>query len=397
MKEIKATISEIFQAIEELEHIKFKENEEYFQKTKLQVKDENNNWVNIKGLITKKDKIRNIKFNSGEEIKVADKHKIFNGKKCIMVHKLQKEDKIINSKGIELKVTSNILTNKIDVVYDMEIDNKSHLYQTYDNIIHHNSYLTIKLAEQMFGNKDNLVRLDMSEYGEKHSVSKLIGAPAGYIGYDEHQGLTEKVRHKPYSIVLLDEIEKAHPDIWDLFLQLFDEGHMTDSTGIKVDFKNTIIIMTSNVGTKELASFGAGIGFKTKDSEKISSTKDIKHKIIKSLEKAFKPEFINRIDDIIVFNILTPDDLLKIVELELIKVQKRIEELGYFLKITKQAMDFLILEGYDENKGARELKRIIQKLIEDPVAELILNNLKKGSHITGDYKKSKNEIVFKVI
>ena len=251
------------------------------------------------------------------------------------------------------------------------------------------------LAEQMFGTKDSLIRLDMSEYGEKHCVSKLIGSPPGYIGYDEHSGLTEKVRNKPYSIVLLDEVEKAHPDIWDVFLQLFDEGHMTDSQGVKVDFKNTIIIMTSNIGTREIQQFGSGVGFKT-DNDKKSDTIGDKHTIMKSLEKQFKPEFINRIDDIIIFNNLTKNDMLKIVEIELVNLREKITELGYVIKLTKSAKNFLIEQGYDENKGARELKRTIQRYVEDPISEIILNGLKGGSIINGDRAKTKEEIIFNI-
>jgi len=256
--------------------------------------------------------------------------------------------------------------------------------------------LTVKeLAKSMFGEKDNLVRLDMSEYKESISTSKLIGSPPGYVGYDEHKGLTEKVRHKPYSIILLDEIEKAHPDVWDMFLQMFDEGHITDSQGIKVDFKNTIIIMTSNIGTKEIQQFGSGIGFKTEDKDKKLDIKSDKDKIMKSLEKSFKPEFINRIDDIIIFNSLTMDDIMKIVDIEVKKVITRIEELGYDIKLSKKARSFLMIEGYDQDKGARELKRAIQKFVEDPISELILNGIEKGSIINGEYNKIKDTILYK--
>lgn len=256
--------------------------------------------------------------------------------------------------------------------------------------------LTVKeLSKQMFGHKDSLIRLDMTEYKESNSVTKIIGSAPGYVGYDEHNGLTEKVRHKPYSIILLDEIEKAHKDVWDIFLQLFDEGHMTDSQGTKVDFKNCIIIMTSNIGTREIQQFGSGIGFDSDVKSKSEGSSD-KYKIMKSLEKEFKPEFINRIDDIIIFNSLTKDDLIKIVDLELDQVKERIQELEYTLSLDKKSKEFLIDEGYNDTRGARELKRTIQRYVEDPVAEMILNGIKDNSFITGKYVKSKKEIVFKV-
>ncbi|MFT3885585.1 MAG: ATP-dependent Clp protease ATP-binding subunit [Flavobacteriales bacterium] len=256
--------------------------------------------------------------------------------------------------------------------------------------------LAKELARYMFDTEEALIRIDMSEYMEKFSVSRLIGAPPGYVGYEEGGQLTEKVRRRPYSIVLLDEIEKAHPDVFNLLLQALDDGQMTDSLGRRIDFRNTIIIMTSNIGARDLADYGKGVGFGTKARE--DGTADNNRGIVeKALKKAFAPEFLNRIDDIIMFNSLKREDIHKIIDIELANVYKRIAELGYDLKLTDEAKDFLLEKGYDEKFGARPLKRAIQKFIEDPMAEEIINqHVEEGDKISVGLNKEKTDVAIKV-
>lgn len=231
------------------------------------------------------------------------------------------------------------------------------------------THLAKKLAEYLFDSADTLIRIDMSEYMEKFTVSRLVGAPPGYVGYEEGGLLTEKVRRRPYSVVLLDEIEKAHPDVFNLLLQVMDEGRLTDSLGRRIDFKNTIIIMTSNIGTRQLKDFGSGVGFNTKDA----TDPEYSHGVLnKALQKAFAPEFLNRIDDVIMFDQLDKESIFKIIDIELKGFYKRCEELGLKLEITDEAKNFIAEKGYDQQFGARPLKRAIQKYLEDPLAELIL-------------------------
>ncbi|MFT5582325.1 MAG: ATP-dependent Clp protease ATP-binding subunit ClpC, partial [Psychromonas sp.] len=252
------------------------------------------------------------------------------------------------------------------------------------------------LAKYMFDTSDALVRIDMSEYMEKFSISRLVGAPPGYVGYEEGGQLTEKVRRKPYSIILLDEIEKAHPDVFNLLLQVLDEGHMTDGLGRKIDFKNTIIIMTSNIGARQLADFGTGVGFGTKSQ--ISQTdENVKSVVQNALRKAFAPEFLNRVDDMIMFSSLDRGAIHKIIDLELMKLYGRINELGYQIEMTEKAKDFLVDKGYDEKFGARPLKRAIQKYIEDPLAEeIIKSSLEEGDTIKMDIKKGADELTINI-
>lgn len=240
------------------------------------------------------------------------------------------------------------------------------------------------LAKYLFDTEDALIRIDMSEYMEKFSISRLVGAPPGYVGYEEGGQLTEKVRRKPYSIILLDEIEKAHPDVFNLLLQVLDDGHMTDGLGRKIDFKNTILIMTSNIGARQLADFGTGVGFGTK-SQNEQRDDNAKGVIQNALRKAFSPEFLNRMDDMIIFHSLTRENIHKIIDLELMKLFDRIAILGYHASITEKAKDFIVDKGYDEKFGARPLKRAIQKYIEDPLAEeIIKTNLQEGDTIILD-------------
>ncbi len=234
------------------------------------------------------------------------------------------------------------------------------------------------LTEYLFDSVDNLIRIDMSEYMEKFALSRLIGAPPGYVGYEEGGQLSEKVRRKPYSVILLDEIEKAHPDIFNLLLQVLDEGRLTDSNGRHIDFRNTLLIMTSNIGSREIKDYGAGMGFSNSTRRNISD--NTRHIIEKALKKTFTPEFLNRLDEQILFNSLTKDDICKIIDIELDDLYKRIENAGYKLSIDEKAKVFVADHGYDPQFGARPLKRAIQKLIEDPLAEAII----AGKFKTGD-------------
>ena len=248
------------------------------------------------------------------------------------------------------------------------------------------------LTKTLFDSADALIRVDMSEYMEKFSISRLVGAPPGYVGYEEGGQLTEKVRRKPYSIVLLDEIEKAHPDVFNLLLQVLDDGHMTDGLGRKIDFKNTIIIMTSNIGARQLADFGTGVGFGTKaqTEQKEESSKIV---IQKALRKAFAPEFLNRVDDMIMFKSLSREDIHKIIDIELSNLYGRLGNLGYKVELTDTAKDFIVEKGYDEKFGARPLKRAIQKFIEDPLAEeIVKSRLKEGDSIKMTWKKGDTEL-----
>ena len=254
------------------------------------------------------------------------------------------------------------------------------------------THLAKELAKFMFGSADALIRVDMSEYMEKFTVSRLVGAPPGYVGYEEGGLLTEKVRRKPYSIVLLDEIEKAHADVFNILLQVLDEGHLTDTNGRTVDFKNTIVIMTSNVGTRQLKDFGKGIGFTSGQTENM---KDYSRGIItKALNKQFAPEFLNRLDEIINFDQLEMDSLVKIVDIELEGLYKRVETIGYKLIMDEEARQFIAKKGYDIQYGARPLKRAIQTHVEDALAEVILGgNIAEGDTIRGTYDKEKDAIV----
>ena len=258
------------------------------------------------------------------------------------------------------------------------------------------TYLTKVLAEYLFGSADSLIRIDMSEYLEKFAVSRLIGAPPGYVGYEEGGQLTEKVRRRPYSIVLLDEMEKAHPDVFNLLLQVLDEGHLTDSLGRHVDFKNTILIMTSNIGTRQLKDFGRGIGFHPQGNE--GADKNFAHGVIqKALNKVFAPEFINRVDDIVIFDPLERDSINSIINIELKKVFERIGQVGYEIQLTEAAREFIASKGYDVQFGARPLKRAIQKYVEDELADIIIREeVKEGDTILLDYDKESDKIIHSV-
>jgi len=252
------------------------------------------------------------------------------------------------------------------------------------------------LSKQLFDSEDSLIRIDMSEYMEKFAISRLVGAPPGYVGYEEGGQLTEKIRRKPYAVVLLDEIEKAHPDVFNMLLQVLDDGYLTDSLGRKIDFRNTIIIMTSNIGSRKLKDFGTGVGFGTA-SQKAQEDANARSVIENALKKAFAPEFLNRIDDVIVFNALEREDIDKIIDIELEKLIERIKALGYTLKLSKKAKDYIADKGFDKQYGARPLKRAIQKYIEDKLAEEIINsNIQEGDTIAMDLDSKTHELTVKV-
>jgi len=263
------------------------------------------------------------------------------------------------------------------------------------------TYLAQALAEFLFDSSDAIIRVDMSEYMEKFAVSRLIGAPPGYVGYEEGGQLTEKVRRKPYSLILLDEIEKAHPDVFNLLLQVLDEGRLTDSLGRKVDFRNTIIIMTSNVGTRQLKDFGRGVGFEMKNATDDRYVGGInsdysKSVIQKALNRTFSPEFLNRVDDVIIFDQLSKEHILKIIDIELAKLNGRFKQMGYDFAISDAAKNFIAEKGYDVQFGARPLKRAVQKYVEDILSELLLRNeLMEGNQIVLDLDKKKGAIVVK--
>ena len=253
------------------------------------------------------------------------------------------------------------------------------------------------LARFMFESEDSLIRIDMSEYMEKFAISRLVGAPPGYVGYEEGGQLTEKVRRKPYAVILLDEIEKAHPDVFNILLQVLDDGILTDSLGRKVDFRNTIIIMTSNIGSRQLKEFGQGVGFTTSAKVAQADT-NAKSVVENALKRAFAPEFLNRIDDVIVFNSLQKEDIFKIIDIELKELFGRLLLMGYQIQLTENAKEFIAEKGFDPNFGARPLNRAIQKYLEDPIAEEILKGeLKEGDTLEVDFVKDAEEVAVKVI
>ncbi len=252
------------------------------------------------------------------------------------------------------------------------------------------------LAKELFDSEDALIRIDMSEYMEKFAISRLVGAPPGYVGYEEGGQLTEKVRRKPYSVILLDEVEKAHPDVFNMLLQVLDDGFLTDSLGRKIDFRNTIIIMTSNIGSRQLKDFGQGVGFGTAAMKSQEDTYQ-KGVIENALKKAFAPEFLNRIDDVVVFNALEREDIHKIIDIELAKLFNRIKDIGYELHLSPKAKDYIAEKGFDRQFGARPLKRAIQKYIEDALAEEIVNSkLEEGDSIYMDLDEEKQELTIEI-
>jgi len=354
--------------------------------------------------------VYNLKLSDGKELKCADNHIVFvteyheTTSEPIGLTEIFVKDLEIGSFVMVSDVNGNLTESEVievtnlgyeEVMYDLELKEGSNRRYYTNGILSHNTHLTKLLAEEIFGDPEALIRVDMSEYMEKHAISKLIGSPPGYVGYEQGGQLTEKIRRKPYSVVLFDEIEKAHDDVFNLLLQLLDEGQLTDSLGRKINFKNALVILTSNVGAKELTSFGKSMGFQT-DALIANEEERTRSIIEKALKKKFKPEFLNRLDEIIVFNSLKEEDIHKIIYNELDKLKERVKEMGYDMKIQKAAIEHVAKNGYDEAYGARPLKRAIQRYIEDPIADEILSgNFKEGETINVVFDKTKNEVVLK--
>ena len=327
-----------------------------------------------------------IKLSNGYELECADDHIVFDEKMNeVFVKNLEVGDRIRTDAGNHI-VISVKNTGILENMYDFELgDDSNHRYYT-NGILSHNTELAKQLAKYIFDSEDSLIRLDMSEFMEKISVTRIQGSSPGYVGYDDSNFL-DSIRRKPYSVILLDEIEKAHPEVFNLFLQVFDDGHMTDSHGRKVSFKNCIILMTSNVGTRVVKDFGSGVGFMTKN-KMMNKNSDIKSVLEKELKKKFAPEFINRLDEIIYFKDLEKEDILKIVDLEIEKSVKKALNIGYILSIDDSLKEHLCVVGYDPQYGARPLKRAIQKWIDDSVTEFIIkNNPEQLSSIIVKYDK----------
>jgi hypothetical protein len=351
-------------------------------------------WVDVEALHeTIPYQVYELKLDNGYELKCADNHIIINEiNEEVFVKDLKNGDVIKTDNGTS-KVVSVTGLGYEEVMYDLELSEDSDRVYYTNGILSHNTYLSKLLAEHMFGDIDSLIRMDMSEYMEKHSVSRLIGPPPGYVGYGEGGQLTEKVRRKPYSVILFDEIEKAHNDVFNILLQVLDEGQLTDGSGRKINFKNTLIILTSNVGIKQVNEFGNNLGFKT--SATIVNEQEKSRSIIeKALKKKFNPEFLNRIDDTIIFNSLNQNDINLIIKHELGKLKARLLEVNYKIKVNKSAIDYVAKEGYDEAYGARPLNRAIQRYIEDPIADAILNGkVNEGQLIKISYDKKIGEII----
>ena len=355
-----------------------------------------------------------LKTKSGKSLKCADNHIVFkkihfdyldassegnlSNYEEFFVKDLKGGDKIYvdDINGYDDIVESITDLGYKESMYDFELSEGSNRRYYTNDILSHNTELAKQLAKYLFDSEDSLIRVDMSEFMEKFAVSRLIGAPPGYVGHDEGGQLTEKVRRKPYSVILLDEIEKAHPEVFNLLLQVLDDGQLTDSLGRKVSFKNSIIIMTSNTGSRKLKEFGTGVGFNTKSREGTKSGAE-KEIVEKELKKTFAPEFLNRIDDVIVFNSLEKEDIEKIVMVEIDKVKNRVKDLEFDLDLTQSSIDNIVKNGFDPQYGARPLKRAIQKYVEDVLTEeIISSNPEKGSKLTLDYNQEDDSMVVTV-
>lgn len=353
--------------------------------------------------------VYHLKLNDGKELKCADNHIVFDkNMNQVFVKNLsvgdnifigefgRTEDGCFFNEKLENPLSKVVELNHLgyeEVMYDLELVEGSNRRYYTNGILSHNTLLAKLLAEHVYGDADALVRVDMSEYMEKHSVSRLIGPPPGYVGYDQGGQLTEKVRRKPHCVILFDEIEKAHDDVFNMLLQLLDEGHLTDGLGRKVNFKNALIIMTSNIGVKEANTFGKTMGFETGVGAFNEQTKT-RAIIDKALKKKFKPEFLNRIDEAIIFNSLSKEDIRQIINVEIKHLESRLAELKFQLDISEEALDFIAKQGYDEDYGARPLNRAIQHYVEDLVADEILTEVfKEGDTIKIIYSKDEETLV----
>ena len=344
-----------------------------------------NGYVDVKSLHeTIPYEVWSVKLSNGYELECADDHIVFDSEMNeIFVKNLETGDRLKTDDGYAI-VIDVFKTDRIENMYDFELVKGSDRRYFTNGILSHNTELAKQLAKYLFESEDSLIRLDMSEYMDKISLSRIQGAAPGYVGYDDANVL-DKIRRKPYSVILLDEIEKAHGDIFNLFLQMLDEGHITDSHGRKVSFKNCVILMTSNVGTKTVKDFGTGVGFNIKGKTD-KRAEEVKGILQKELEKKFAPEFINRLDEIIYFRDLGEEEIMKIVELELGKTLARGLEIGFTLEVSDLLKEHLVKVGYDPKFGARPLKRAIQRSIDDAVTEFIIESEpKEGSTLVLDY------------
>ena len=350
---------------------------------------------------TIKYQVYELKMVSGRTLKCADNHIVIDSDMNEkFVKNLTENDWLIvedEENGFLFdRVESVTNLGYEEVMYDLELIEGSNRRYFTNGILSHNTLLAKLLAEHVYGDVDSLIRIDMSEYMEKHSVSRLVGPPPGYVGYEQGGQLTEKVRRKPHCVILFDEIEKAHDDVFNILLQLLDEGQLTDGLGRKINFKNSLIILTSNIGVKELANFGKTMGFDT-GASKLNEENRRQDIIQKALKNKFKPEFLNRIDESIVFKGLSTEDINKIIYLEIDKLKGKIKEMNFDLTISDDAINYLAAEGYDEQYGARPLARTIQHYIEDSIADEILNeSIKEGETFNIGLDKKNKEITIKI-
>jgi hypothetical protein len=330
-------------------------------------------WEPIKNIHTTVEyEVYELDLDNGKySLRCADNHILFDkDMNEIFVKDLSVGDLVFTDAGLS-EVTSIFKTGELEEMFDLEVDNDNHRYYT-NGILSHNTQLAKEISEYMYNSEDSMIRIDMSEYMEPHTVSKLIGSPPGYVGYESGGFLTEQVRRKPHSVVLFDEVEKAHPEVFNVLLQMLDDGYLTDSLGRTIDFRNCLVILTSNTGARQIQEFGQGIGFKSSNTvaQQQQAEKGI---LMKALNRKFSPEFLNRIDEIIIFNKLQESDIVKILDIECKSLADNLNEVGeYKLKIHKAAKSILVKEGYDPKFGARPLRRTVERLIENPIAEMIL-------------------------
>lgn len=379
MQELECSIGEIFTAISQLEGIDFQHDVEKFQNNTIEIKNEKNEWISISGLITKEDTIRKLEFNDGTILRVANKHKMFDGFKEIMVDELEIGHLFTKANGLVYTLVSNVLTESVETVYDMEVKSEKHLYQTADGFIHHNTELARQLGEKL---NLKICRFDMSDMMEESSVSKLTGTSQGYVGYEEGGRLINDIKKNPHCILLLDEFEKAHPKIQNTFLQILEEAELTAADGTKADFRNVIILFTTNAGSKISKTVGFG-----GDASKAKSNAQI--------EKTFSPEFRNRLDGIIAFNPLEPEQVFQVTEKILNEVRDQLKVKNVQITVTKSAKELMANKGFDTEMGARPMKRVIQDMIKKPVArEIVMGTLKDGGRVKVDVNKN-GEITLK--
>jgi len=332
--------------------------------------------------------------NGKKSLRCADNHIVFDKdlNECF-IKDLNVGEYIITDIGL-MEITSIYQTTKEEEMYDLELDDTNHRYFTND-ILSHNTQLAKELTEYLFNSEDAMIRVDMSEYMEPHSVSKLIGAPPGYVGFEGGGFLTEQVKRNPHSVILFDEVEKAHPEVFNVLLQMLDDGQLTDSLGRTVDFRNCLVILTSNTGSRKLEDFGQGIGFES-TTKMVDQSEEEKAILTKALKNKFSPEFLNRIDEVVVFNRLTEDNVMEILTKECKELAANLIEVGnYKFKITKGAKSIILAQGYDPKYGARPLRRTLERLVENKISELILKGeLTEGGTI--NVKSTKNELIIDV-